>query len=66
MENRKNFIESRTELYSYLDDIVEYVNSIILYHNGYKCLDLDEILFYLSTIEELVDNIKLFLLEENQ
>lgn len=66
MNNRKNFIASRAELFTYLDDIVEYVNSIILYHNGYNCLDLDEILSYLSTIEDLVDNIKLFLKKENQ
>lgn len=56
-------INSINELILYLDDIDEYVNSILLYHNGYDKLDLDEILMYLSCVSEIIESIKLFICE---
>ena len=46
----------------YLDDIDNYVNSILNYHNGYEA-DLSEILMYLSCVHEIIENLKLFLYE---
>lgn len=51
-------IKSSTELILYLNDINEYVNSILLYHNGgYNNLDLTEILMYLSSVDEIIKTI---------
>lgn len=47
----------------YLNDIDNYVNSILNYHNGYEA-DLDEILMYLSCIHEIIENLKLFIYEK--
>ena len=39
----------------YLNDINEYVTSILFYHNnGYSNLDLTEILMYLSSVDEII------------
>lgn len=52
------------DLFLYLDDIVTYVDSILFYHNGNYDSDLDEILMYLSSIEEIVEEIKKYLYEK--
>ena len=61
--NSEITIYSIDELILYLDDINEYVNSILLYHNGYDKLDLDEILMYLSCGSEIIEAIKQFICE---
>ena len=61
--NSEITIYSIDELILYLDDINEYVNSILLYHNGYDKLDLDEILMYLSCVSEIIEAIKQFICE---
>ena len=49
----------------YLDDITLYVNSILYYYasplNVREELDLKEILMYLSTIPEIIQDIKNYL-----
>lgn len=57
-------IISYSDLLLYLDDINEYVNSILLFHNSYDWLDLNEILMYLSGVNEIIDAIKLYLDKE--
>lgn len=59
----KTTIISFNDLFLYLDDINEYVNSILLYHCGYKDLDLKEILTYLASIDEIIGSIKQFICE---
>ena len=59
----KTVIASFDDLFFYLDDIDEYVNSILLYHNGYNYLDIDEILMYLSCVSEIIESIKKFICE---
>ena len=59
--NNEITICSNDDLLLYLDDISEFVNSILLYHNGYDKLDLDEILTNLSSISEIVEAIKQFI-----
>lgn len=54
-------IYSLEELILYLNDINEYVNSILLYHCGYNELDLEEILIYLSCVNEIIEAIKVYL-----
>lgn len=47
-----------------LDDINEYVNSILLYlNNPNSNLDLKEIEMYLSSVDEIIKTIKKLLLE---
>lgn len=47
-----------------LDDINEYVNSILLYlNNPNSNLDLKEIVMYLSSVDETIKTIKQLLLE---
>lgn len=53
-------IESLLQVFLYLDSINEYVNSILLYHQGYIC-DLDEIIMYLSGVDEIINTIKIYL-----
>lgn len=49
-----------------LDDINEYVNSILLYlNNPNSILDLKEIEMYLSSVDEIIKTIKKLLLERN-
>ncbi len=57
-------IISYSDLLLYLDDINEYVNFILLFHNSYDWLDLNEILMYLSGVDEIIDAIKLYLDKE--
>ena len=59
--NNEIIIYSINELELYLDDINEYVNSILLYHYGYDKLDSDEILMYLSSVNEIIKAIKQFI-----
>lgn len=47
----------------YLNDIDNYVNSILNYYNGYDA-DLDEILMHLACIHEIIENLKLFIYEK--
>lgn len=54
-------INSSLELFSYLADIKEYVNAILLFHNGYEYLDIKEILMYLSCVNEIIDSIEIYL-----
>lgn len=61
--NNEITIYSIDELKLYLDDIDEYVNSILLYHSGYDKLDLNEILMYLSSVSEIIEAIKKFICE---
>ncbi len=53
------------DIIMYLDDIDNYVNSILLYHScSVKLkeeLDLKEILMYLSSIPEIIQDIKDYL-----
>lgn len=53
------------EIIMYLDDINNYVNSILYYHscslNIKKELDLEEILMYLSCVPEIIQDIKDYL-----
>lgn len=59
--NDKLEIDSFFDLFLYLSDIREYVNAILLFHNGYEHLDLKEILMYLSCVDEIIDAIEIFL-----
>ena len=61
--NNEITIYSIDELKLYLDDIDEYVNSILLYHSGYDKLDLNEILMCLSSVSEIIEAIKKFICE---
>lgn len=50
-----------------LDDINEYTKSILLYlSNSNSNLDLDEIIMYLSSVDEIITTIKNLLLERNK
>ncbi len=53
----------------YLDDISSYVNSILFYHScSYKKqkeLDLSEILMYLSSVSEIIQDIKDYIYKLN-
>lgn len=53
------------DIIMYLDDIDNYVNSILFYHScsltRKKDLDLKEILMYLSCVPEIVQDIKNYL-----
>ena len=45
-----------------LDDINEYIYSTLLYLNNHNSnLDLKEIIMYLSSVDEIIDTIKLLL-----
>lgn len=59
--NKTITIYSPEELILYLNDINEYVNSILLYHCGNNELDLEEILIYLSSVNEIINAIKNYL-----
>lgn len=54
------------DIVMYLDDIKIYVDAILYYHNcslkEKQNLDLEEILAYLSSVEEIVNDIKDYLL----
>lgn len=60
----KTKIVSFNDLFLYLDDIDEYVNSILLYHYSYNNLDLNEILMHLSCVSEIINAIKEFICEK--
>lgn len=50
-----------------LDDINEYTKSILLYlSNSNSNLDLDGIIMYLSSVDEIITTIKNLLLERNK
>ena len=51
------------EINLFLDDINEYVKSILLYlNNPNSNLDLKEIIMYLSSVDEIIKTIKKLLL----
>jgi len=58
-------IENMEDVILYLDDISSYVSSILYYHNCpeeiKEKLYLDEILDYLSIIDEIIEDIKNYL-----
>ena len=56
--NNETVITSLYDLFLYLDDIKGYVDNILYYHNENKDVDLDEILMYLSSVNEIIDAIK--------
>lgn len=56
--NNETVITSLYDLFLYLDDTKGYVDNIIYYHNENKDVDLDEILMYLSSVNEIIDAIK--------
>ncbi len=53
------------DIIMYLDDINSYVNSILYYHScsskEKKELDIKEILMYLSSVSEIIQDIKNYL-----
>lgn len=55
-------INSFNDIILYLNDIDNYVNSILHYHNNYnENLDIKEILMYLSSVHEIIENLKYYL-----
>ena len=63
--NKELTIYKKENILLYLEDIQEYVNSILLYHNGYNNLELEEILMYLSSVDELIQNIKDYIINKS-
>lgn len=45
----------------YLNDTYNYVNSIFYYCTNHTNLDSSEILMYLSSIHEIIENLKFYL-----
>ena len=57
-------IDNLDDFILYLDDIDNYVDSILFYHQDYdNTLDLIELLSYLSSVHEIIENLKLFIYE---
>lgn len=57
-------IDNLDDFILYLDDIDNYVDSILFYHQDYdNNLDLIELLSYLSSVHEIIKNLKLFIYE---
>lgn len=57
-------IDNLDDFILYLDDIDNYVDSILFYHQDYdNNLDLIELLSYLSSVHEIIENLKLFIYE---
>lgn len=57
-------IDNLDDFILYLDDIDNYVDSILYYHQDYNNnLDLIELLSYLSSVHEIIENLKLFIYE---
>lgn len=57
-------IDNLDDFILYLDDIDNYVDSILFYHQDYdNTLDLIELLSYLSSVHEIIKNLKLFIYE---
>ena len=57
-------IDNLDDFILYLDDIDNYVDSILFYHQDYdNNLDLIELLSYLSSVNEIIKNLKLFIYE---
>ena len=55
------------EICLYLEDIKGYVNSILVYLNTKNNnIDIDKIKVYLSTVEEIIDNIDAYLYKDNK
>lgn len=55
------------EIYLYLEDIKGYVNSVLLYLNTTNNdMDIKEIIMYLSSVEEIIDDINNYLYDENK
>lgn len=60
---KEMIITSLYDLFLYLDDIKDYVDSILYYHLENKNADLDEILMYLSSVDEIIEAIKEYINE---
>ena len=57
-------IDNLDDFILYLDDIDNYVDSILYYHqDDDNNLDLIELLSYLSSVHEIIENLKLFIYE---
>ena len=56
-------IVSFYDLFLYLDDIKGYVDSILYYHYENSNADLNEILMYLSSVDEIIEAIKEYINE---
>ena len=57
-------IDNLDDFILYLDDIDNYVDSILYYHQDYNNnLDLIELLSYLYSVHEIIGNLKLFIYE---
>lgn len=57
-------IDNLDDFILYLDDIDNYVDSILFYHQDYdNNLDLIELLSYLYSVHEIIENLKLFIYE---
>ena len=57
-------IDNIDDFILYLDDIDNYVDSILYYHQDYNNnLDLIELLSYLYSVHEIIENLKLFIYE---
>ena len=57
-------IDNLDDFILYLDDIDNYVDSILFYHQDYdNTLHLIELLSYLSSVHEIIENLKLFIYE---
>jgi len=57
-------IDNLDDFILYLDDIDNYVDSILYYHQDYNNnLDLIELLSYLYSVHEIIENLKLFIYE---
>lgn len=55
-------MNTNLEIELLLDDINEYTNSILLYlNNPNPNLDLEEIIMYLSSVNEIITTIKKFI-----
>ena len=55
-------IDNLDDFILYLDDIDNYVDSILYYHQDYNNnLDLIELLSYLYSVHEIIENLKLFI-----
>lgn len=57
-------ITSIDDVILYLNDIVEYVDSLLYYWNGHEVYDMTEIMYSLLSISEIVETIKHYLYQK--
>lgn len=64
MRGGKDFMNIDLEINLLLDDINEYINSTLLYLNSPSSnLEVNELIMYLSSVDEIIVTIKKLLLE---